>query len=151
MATDGKAAANAAAERNGGSWWGWPLQQWSWPALAPQQLSQPINPGWSFGNLVSVTNVNSSAPDIERDVLQQHSYGRQIGRLMDAVSALAERLPAAARDDTRIAEFESLARDVERIKQRARLPRLERLREEIEELQREDPPAYKQLRAMFPR
>lgn len=130
------------------SWWGWPLHQWPWPALAPQQLYQPISTGVS---LLNVTNVNSSAPDIERDVLQQHSYGRQIGRLMDAVAALAERLPASAKDDKRIAEFEALARDVERIKCRARLPRLERLRGEIEELRRDDPHAYEQLRAMFPR
>ena len=32
---------------------GWPL--WSWPlgsSLVPEQLTQAINPGWSFGNLV---------------------------------------------------------------------------------------------------
>jgi len=135
--------------RERATWWGWPMQPWNWPALAPQQLNQPVNPGWSFGNLVSVTNVNSSAPDIELDVLQQHSYGRQIGRLMDAVSALTQRLPAAAQRDPRIAGFEALARDVERIKRRARLPRLQRLRDEIEELQRSDPHAYEQLRATF--
>jgi hypothetical protein len=129
------------------SWWGWPLQQWNWPALAPQQLTQPINPGWS---LVSVTHNNSSAPEIERDVLQQHSYGRQIGRLMEAVSALAERLPSSARADERIAEFEALALDVERIKQSARLPRIERLQKELDALRREDPKAYSQLKSKLP-
>lgn len=143
--SDGSGTADFGAQRS--PWWNWPMQQWSWPALAPQQLSQPINSGWS---LVSVTNNNSSAPDIERDVLQQHSYGRQIGRLMDAVCALAERLPAAARADARIAELESLARDVQRIKQSARLPRVERLHKELDALRREDPNAYRQLKAKLP-
>lgn len=143
MATDSNTT-----EPGKGWWWGWPMP--SWPALAPQQLNQPINPGWSFGNMVSVTNVNSSAPDIEREVLMQHSYGRQIGRLLDAVAALAERLPAAA-GDPRIKEFESLLREVDAIKRRARLPRVERLREEIEELKRSDPRGYKQLREQLTR
>jgi hypothetical protein len=141
-------ADSSTSEPGKGWWWGWPMP--AWPALAPQQLNQPVNPGWSFGNLVSVTNVNSSAPDIEREVLMQHSYGRQIGRLMDAVAALAEQLPAVA-GDPRIKEFESLLREVDAIKRRARLPRLERLREEIEELKRSDPRAYKQLRDQLAR
>jgi hypothetical protein len=131
----------------GTSLFSWPLQPWPWPALAPQQLEQAINPGWSFGNLVNVNYVNSSAPAVERDVLGRHSYGRQIGRLMDAVCALAERLPATARADARIADFEALAKDVARIKRDARMPRLERLREDIAALQREDPKAYQALRA----
>jgi hypothetical protein len=80
----------------------------------------------------------------------QHSYGRQIGRLLDAVSALVERLPAAA-SDPRVKEFQSLVREVDGIKRRARLPRVERLRDEIEELQRSDPRAYDKLRAMLSR
>ena len=149
MATDGSSIPTQipTSLSEAASWWKWPMQQWHWPALAPQQLTQPINSGWS---LVSVTHNTSSAPDIERDVLQQHSYGRQIGRLMDAVSALAERLPAAARADERIAEFETLARDVERIKQSARLPHIERLRKDLDALRLEDPKAYSQLKAKLP-
>jgi hypothetical protein len=143
--SDGSGTADFGAVRS--AWWNWPLQQWPWPAVAPQQLSQPINSGWS---LVSVNYENSSAPAIERDVLQQHSYGRQIGRLMEAVSALAERLPATARADKRIADFEALAHEVERIKQSARLPRVERLQKELDALRREDPNAYKQLKAKLP-
>ncbi|CAN7703754.1 MULTISPECIES: hypothetical protein [unclassified Variovorax] len=143
--SDGSGTADFGAGRS--SWWNWPLQQWPWPAVAPQQLSQPINSGWS---LVSVTHNNSSAPDIERDVLQQHSYGRQIGRLMDAVSALAEKLPPKEKSDKRIADFETLAREVERIKQSARQPRVERLQKELDALRREDPNAYRQLKAKLP-
>lgn len=148
MATDGSIrTASTGAPREGSSWWAWPLQQWPLPPLAPQQLTQPINPGWSA---VSVNYHNSTAPDIEREVLQQHSYGRQLGRLMDAVGLLAERLPATARADKRIAEFEMLAREIEQIKQNARLPRIERLREELEALRREDPDTYRALKAKLP-
>lgn len=31
-------------------------------SFAPSSLTQPINPGWSFGNVISVTEQNSSAP-----------------------------------------------------------------------------------------
>jgi hypothetical protein len=146
MTTDGsiRTASPGNTSREGAAWWPWPLQQWSLPALAPQQLTQPINPDWA---VVRVTYNNSSAPDIERGVLEQHSYGRQIGRLMDAVCALAERLPATARADQRIVEFEALAQDILRIKQDARLPRIERLQKDVEALQRDDPTAYGLLKA----
>ena len=131
------------------AWWPWlPLQ---WHLQAPEKLTQPINPGWSFGNVVNVTHLNSSAPDIERDVLQKHSYGRQIGRVMDAVSALVEQLPASVKRDERVTEFVALAEEVARIKDNARLPRLERIRKDIEALKQEDPHAYQQLRRMLGR
>jgi len=76
-----------------------PCQSQSMVRRAPQALNQPINPGWSFGN-ITVNNVNSSAPDVERDVVSRHSYGRQIGRLMDAVAALADEVTEGRRRQT---------------------------------------------------
>lgn len=131
-----------------GPWWNWPLPPWPLAQIAPRELTQPINPGWS---LVSITHNNSSAPAIERDVLQQHSYGRQIGRLMDALAVLVERLPAGAKDDRRIEDFLALADDVAQIKENARRPRLARLQQDIEALRQEDPKAYAQLKAMLAR
>lgn len=147
MAAEGNSTPDFSAGRNG--WWNWPsMPPWPWPQVAPQRLEQQINPGWS---LVNVTYNNSSAPAIERDVLQQHSYGRQIGRLMDALSVLVERLPAGAKDDPRVADFKALANDIARIKNDARAPRLERLQQDIEALREEDPKAYRQLQAMLAR
>jgi hypothetical protein len=114
---------------------GWPGFNW-----APQNLVQPINPGWSF----TVNNTNSTAPQVEQDVLARHSYGRQIGRVMDAVCALADALPKTE-SDPRIQAFRTLARDVDQIKQRGSAQRMERLREELEELKRTDPKAWKRL------
>jgi hypothetical protein len=143
-AADNSGEADFGAARN--AWWNWTVPSWPWPPAAPQSLVQPINPGWS---LINVTNNNSSAPAIERDVLQQHSYGRQIGRLMDALSVLVERLPASEKDDQRIEDFVALAKEVAQIKENARLPRLERLQRDIEALRLEDPKAYEQLKAML--
>jgi len=114
----------------------------AWPGFnwAPQRLVQPINPGWSF----TVNNNNSTAPQVEQDVLARHSYGRQIGRLMDAVCALAEALPKTSADP-RIEAFRSLANDVAQIKRSASAQRIDRLREELEELKRNDPQAWRRL------
>ena len=132
----------------------WPAPWWprgaAWPSFAPQQLQQPINPGWSFGNLVSVTTLNSSAPDVERAVVSEHSYGRQIGRIGDALCAVLEALPTL-RDDERVRGFVALAAQVEAIKRAASRSRVERLREDLEALQREDPQAFAALAALLAR
>lgn len=143
MSTDSTAPA-------GGFGWPWTL---SWPmpggnplpqfSFAPERLWQPINPGWSFGNLI-VNQQNSSAPEVEQAVVSQHSYGRQIGKLMGAIEALAKAVPAAAKDPA-LKEFGVLAADVKRIKEASIHQRLDRLREEIEALKAHDPDAWQQL------
>lgn len=138
-------------------WWPW-LAPWPAPApgtvlpwlgLAPQQLQQAINPGWSLFN-IAVTNVNSSAPDVERAIHARHSYGRQLGRMMEALVALAEATPDA-RKDKRIEEFLAIADDVQTIKRRAELPQVERLREELLDLRRSDKKAWAELSKLFAR
>ncbi len=146
MATNNGSPVDFGAGRNG--WWGWDMAKWPWSPAAPQYLDQAINPGWSVFN---ITYNNSSAPAIERDVLQQHSYGRQIGRMMDAVSVLVEQLPATAKRDKRVTDFVALAKDVERIKDEARLPRVERLKKDLDALKRDDPHAWEQLRRTIAR
>ena len=67
-------------------------------ALAPSQLTQTINPwSWSMGNisLLSVNLGQSSDPAFEARVLEQvGSYGRQIGRLGEALAVVLDRLDA---------------------------------------------------------
>ena len=65
-------------------------------ALAPSQLTQTINPwSWQFGN-VSLFSVNlgqSSDPAFEARVLEQvGSYGRQIGRISEALAVIIGQL-----------------------------------------------------------
>lgn len=135
---------------------GWPfsaLSAWpQWPALAPRNNLQDINGGWSFGNVITVNNVNSSAPDVERAVVSQDSYGRQIGRLMDAVAALIEATPVK-KDDKRIVQFRELAARVKKVKEAMAPQKLERLKGEIQELREskreEDRAAFDELKKVF--
>ncbi|MEW6707287.1 MAG: hypothetical protein AB1430_20760 [Pseudomonadota bacterium] len=123
------------------------LQPWSWWGLAPRDLNQPINPGWTFGNLV-VNNGNSSAPQVEQAVVSRHSYGRQIGRMMDALQAVTAALPQVAQDP-RVRQFEALAHEVREIKQASAEQRLQRLQQELQALRDEHPEAWRKLAALF--
>jgi len=118
-------------------------------SLAPRTLSQPINPGWTFGNLIQVTEQNSSAPDTEEAIVQRHSYGRQIGRMMDAVDLLIEHAPAAVKKDKRAVALQEIEREVDAIKRAQAQKRLARLRDELKLLKRADAQAWRALRAEF--
>ena len=54
--------------------------------LVPQTLVQPILPGWTL----NVNAFNSSAPQTEAEIVQRHSYGRQLGRIAEALAALLD-------------------------------------------------------------
>lgn len=111
---------------------------WSWPwpfGLAPETLNQPILPGWS---LVSITENNSSAPDTERRIVAQDSYGRQIGRIMDVVSELVADRPKTQA----IEDFDDLRDRVAAAKRTAAADRLTRIRDDLALLKLEDPAAY---------
>lgn len=132
-------------------WWAWAMP-WTtaggatpWFGVAPQSLNQPINPGWTFGNIITIDNANSSAPEIEREVVARHSYGRQLGRLIDAVGALVEATPSIA-DDKRIEEFRGLAAQIDKIKEEAAPQRVERLRRELQEVKDSDEKGWTELR-----
>jgi hypothetical protein len=67
-------------------------------SLAPEQLWQAINP-WSFYQqgaqfgLINVSLGQTPHPEIERRVLEDvGSYGRQIGRIGDALEVIVKRL-----------------------------------------------------------
>jgi hypothetical protein len=64
-------------------------------SLAPSQLSQVINPwSWSVGDfsLFTVNLGQSAAPAVETRVLDEvGSYGRQLGRIGDALKVILAR------------------------------------------------------------
>jgi hypothetical protein len=78
------------------------FQQWPAWMMGPLGLleqptpNQPINPGWAFGNVVNVTEQNSSAPGTERDIVASISYGKQLGRITDALAALIAERPKSS-------------------------------------------------------
>jgi len=92
------------------SWLTWPLQfaelatqtfRGNGIQAAPDVLAQNINP-WT----ININSNNSSAPGTEQRILARHSYGRQLGRLMDAVDLLV--------DDSKRARLRSPAMSVSR-------------------------------------
>jgi hypothetical protein len=129
--------------------WRLALQATQALALAPRNLTQPINPGWTFGNVIQVTEQNSTAPDTEQQIVSRHSYGRQIGRLMDAVALLLEHADATTRDDTRAQDFNTLQRDVQAIKREQVAARLQRRRDELVALRRDHPEVWRELRVLL--
>jgi hypothetical protein len=69
-----------------------PSYMWPFSLFAPGNLTQPILPGWSFGN---VTVNYAGNADIEKDVVEDvASYGKQLGIITDVVLELAGNRPA---------------------------------------------------------
>jgi hypothetical protein len=102
-------------------WWSWPwraMGEWASPSvsLAPQSLYQPILPGWLFANTINVTEENSSSPETERQIVAAHSYGQQLGRLIDIVDELIKKPAGADLDAHAVREFAELRNDIEKIK-----------------------------------
>jgi hypothetical protein len=121
-----------------------PSPLWPWPASwAPQWLDQRFNNGWTFGNVI-VTTQNSSAPEVEREVVSQHSYGRQIGRLLEAVAVLAKQVPGAA-SKPEVKDLLELCEEVRRIKEEAKDRRATALLDELKALKKRDPKAWGEL------
>jgi hypothetical protein len=95
-------------------------------ALAPSQLTQTINPwSWTFGDM-SLFTVNlgrSSDPNFEARVLEQvGSYGRQIGRIGEALAVVLDHieLKDLSRDDEIVLEaLKRQLKDVAALKSKA--------------------------------
>ncbi|HMN94688.1 MAG TPA: hypothetical protein PKC60_15780 [Hydrogenophaga sp.] len=70
----------------------------SWQ-LAPDALTQPILPNWQI-HLFNVNLGTSSNPAVEQKVLQSvGSYGRQIGRLAEALELVVKKSGLLERKD----------------------------------------------------
>jgi hypothetical protein len=115
----------------------------SWLPPGPGAFVQPILPGWTF----NVNSNNSTAPQTEADVVAKHSYGRQIGRISDALRALLleqhPNLPATGP----LAEFVSMWEDVEKVKAESAAARLAQIGSDLALLKRKNRPEYLRLRA----
>lgn len=99
------------------------LKQWSAAMqLAPNTLVQPILPGWTL----NVNAFNSSAPQTEAEVVSKHSYGRQLGRISEALAILLD-----ARDpkhtDERFEDFRTMIAEIADIKAGNATARVNRL------------------------
>jgi hypothetical protein len=120
----------------------WMASWWRGLGLAPENLVQPILPGWA----ITINGINSTAPQTEVEVLQHHSYGRQLGRMADALEALIEERGEDASRDRRFQEFIAMKRQIDDIKLDAAAARVDRMRADLAALKAARPAEYRQLR-----
>lgn len=130
------------------AWSGSDAADWirSWQLLwrgAPDTLVQPILPGWTF----NINSNNSSSPQTEMDVLTKHSYGRQIGRISDALEALVVAQHGNKPTDKRYADFLKMKREIDQVKEGAAAARVEQIRKDLELLRAKNPSEYERLRS----
>lgn len=94
-------------------------------------VTQAINPWkWVFdwaGSNFSLINVNlgrSSDPELEQEILSEvGSYGRQLGRMGEAMQVLIDKLDRSTLDEAErhaIEAFEVQQREIDQLKQRRR-------------------------------
>jgi hypothetical protein len=120
----------------------WMASWWRGLGLAPENLTQPILPGWA----ITINGINSSAPQTEVEVLQHHSYGRQLGRMADALQALIEERGREASSDQRLEEFAKMKQEIDEIKLDAAATRIDRVRADLAALKAARPAEYRRLR-----
>src|SRR3954470_10349643 len=94
----------------------WTTDWWARFLPAPQRLTQPILPGWTVAPVVTFNGVNSSAPQTEAEVVQRHSYGRQLGRMADALQALIEEHRQSGPIDERFTAFTEMKKEIDDVK-----------------------------------
>ena len=114
----------------------------NWFPWLPASVEERFNNGWTFGN-VYVTQANSASPETEREIVGRFSYGRQLGRLTDAVVALAE---ASGLDgDPKVQPLVEMAAQIDATKRQAKRRRSAQLLDELKALKRDDPQAWAAL------
>ncbi|HEY9218596.1 MAG TPA: hypothetical protein VIO94_11140 [Phenylobacterium sp.] len=124
------------------------MQAWAanpFPALAPRRLDQDILPGWRLGDVYFVGPQNSSSPETERQIVAEQSYGRQLGRVLDALCVLIDERPKEAAPSPALKALTELRDEIEVIKQRSAAQRLEGLAGDLATLRREQPETYRRL------
>jgi len=118
-------------------------------AYVPQNLTQSILRGWTFANNVTINEQNSSSPQAEREIVAQESYGRQLGRLSDALMALIDAQPEAVRNrpslKAPVRALREMHKKIDRIKEDAADARLARLRADLAWLKLARPDQYAEL------
>ena len=114
----------------------------NWFPWLPASVDERFNNGWTFGN-VYVTQANSASPEAEREIVGRYSYGRQLGRLTDAVVALAEASGLDA--DPKIQPLVEMAGEIDTLKRQAKQRRSAQLLAELKALKRDDPVAWAAL------
>jgi hypothetical protein len=107
-------------------------------------------PGWSFGN-ITVNEQNSRSPQTEHAIVAEHSYGRQLGHLTDALVELIEERPKGLPRNKAFDDLFALRASIDAIKARSAVGRVERLEADLERLRMESPEDYRRVAAKIAR
>ena len=110
--------------------------------MAPDNLAQSILQGWTL----NINSGNSTAPQTEVDVVAKHSYGRQIGRISDALELLIAERQGKTPEDKRFSDFLAMKREIDTVKQDAAAARIERIVKDLALLKAQDEEQYVRLR-----
>jgi hypothetical protein len=110
----------------------------------PRKLDQPILPGWQFGNVV-INYDNSSSPETEREIVSANSYGRQIGRLMDALCVLINKQENTPEGAKTLKDLVALHTEIQSIKLKTAERKIERLRDDLETIKKNNPKDYDKM------
>lgn len=120
---------------------GWPWSTMLWPMqfaqtlfAAPENLQQSILP-WTFAGVV-VNESNSTDPSMERAIVAEESYGKQIGRISDALDSLITETHVPR--DKAINEFLKLKGHIDEIKCGTETRRFEAVLSDLRKLKREN-------------
>ncbi|CAB3753508.1 hypothetical protein [Paraburkholderia solisilvae] len=108
----------------------WPLQFAESLYAAPERLQQSILP-WTFAGLV-VNESNSSNPVAERAIVSKESYGKQLGRISDALDSLIKQTNVK-RDDA-INAFLEIKAHIDDIKHSTETTRFEAVLVDLKKL-----------------
>ena len=137
----------------------WP---WTWPLGG--DVTQWIRTSWIKSlsdqtGFININNVRAGDPELERRIIEHvASYGRQLGRMMEALDVvighlrLGERTDLTADERHALQDFSDLVRQVQMLKGDTSPPRLtvaelDRMLDDLQALKQQDPPAYQRLAA----
>lgn len=137
----------ATTDTAGFPWTGIDPAEWlrTWQTVwrgAPDNLVQPILPGWTF----NINSNNSSSPQTEMDIVAKHGYGRQLGRMADVLELLIAERHAKAPKDKRVLEFLTMKHDIDNVKQDAAAARIAQITKDLALLKAQDEAQYVRLR-----
>jgi hypothetical protein len=135
----------------------WP---WTWPLGG--DVTQWIRTSWIKSlsdqtGFININNVRAGDPELERRIIEDvASYGRQLGRMMEALDVvighlrLAESKDLTADERRALQDFSDLVRQVRALKGDTSPPRLtaaelDRMLDDLQALKHQDLPAYQRI------
>lgn len=105
-----------------------------------RSFSQPILPNWTF----NIDSNNSSSPQTEADVVSKFSYGKQLGKINDALAWLiAHREDAAG--SVALSEFTTMKNEIDLAKVASAEKRVEQVKADLARLRETNLAEYERM------